>query len=334
MRHLSIQSKYLILSYRLILLTVAILIFSDLVCFANQGNGGDELGNLIQKLKSDDSSIRQKAVKEIPKYKNKAVNPLAQLLLENQSDSILVDVIRSMEQIKSAEAALALIDFFQRTHRMPNEVTSAMENIGKPAIEPLFKAYESSDNDTKTFILSALNNLSIKFITDKKLSDDAMRLFLKAFLNEKSINVRKIALSFLGQSPFEDDSEIRLAIKNALNDENEDIRKIAVRLLEPHAISYPDGKQEWIMDISKGLKKYYALHKQYPESLNDLLRENFIKKDWLVNPWGYLYIYEIDKERKSFKLISLGKDGKQNSEGAIVLSSEGEKSRKGDRLIK
>ena len=50
---------------------------------------------------------------------------------------------------------------------MPNEVTSAMENIGKPAIEPLFKAYESSDNDTKTFILSALNNLSIKFITDK-----------------------------------------------------------------------------------------------------------------------------------------------------------------------
>ena len=308
-----------------IFLTTAILIFSSLICFAGQNNGGDELGKLIQKLKSDDSSIRQKAVKEIPKYKNKAVNQLAQLLLENQSDSILVDVIRSMEQIKSAEAALALIDFFQRTHRMPNEVTSAMENIGKPAIEPLFKAYESSDNDTKTFILSALNNLSIKFITDKKLADDAMRLFLKAFLNEKSINVRKIALSFLGQSSFEDDPEVRLVIKNALNDKNEDIRKIAAYLLEPHSISYPEDKQEWIMDILKGLKKYYVLHKKYPENLNDLFREDFIKKEWLVNPWGYPYVYEVDKDRKSFKLISLGKDGTQNSEGAVVLSSDGEK---------
>lgn len=304
--------------------TAAILIFSGLICFADQGNGGDELGKLIQKLKSDDSSIRQEAVMEIPKYKNNAVNPLAQLLLENQSDPILIDAIRSLEQIKSAEAALALIYFFQRTHRMPNEVTSAMENIGKPAIEPLFKAYENSDYFTKTFILSALNNLSIKFLTDKKLCDDVKKLFLKAFLNEKSIYVRKTALSFLGQSSFEDDPEVRLVIKNALNDKNEDIRKIAAYLLEPHRISYPEGKQEWIMDILKGLKKYYALHKQYPENLNDLVKEDFIKKEWLVNPWGYPYTYEIDKNRKSFKVISLGKDGTQNSEGTIVVSGEGE----------
>ena len=78
------------------------------------------------------------------------------------------------------------------------------------------------------------------------------------------------------------------------------------------------------MDILKGLKKYYALHKQYPENLNDLVKENFIKKEWLVNPWGYPYTYEIDKNRKSFKVISLGKDGTQNSEGTIVVSGEGE----------
>lgn len=306
------------------IITAVSLIFSGSICSADQSNRGNELDKLIQKLKSDNSSIRQEAVKQIPKYKNKAVKPLSQLLLENQSDPILIDAIRTLEQIESTEAASVLIRFVQRTHKMPNEITSAMENIGKPAIEPLFKAYENSDYFTKTFILSALNNLSIKFLTDKKLSANIKKLFLEAFLTEESIYVRKTALGFLGSSQFEDDPEVKSAIKNALNDENSDIRNIAAYLLEPHSISYPEGKQEWIMDILKGLKKYYALHKQYPENLNDLVKENFIKKEWLVNPWGYPYTYEIDKNRKSFKVISLGKDGTQNSEGTIVVSGEGE----------
>lgn len=176
-----------------------------------QKNQAREIEDLINILKSEDGVVRERAMNEIPRYNNKAIKPLTKLLMENQNKLILSDVIQSLGQIKSAEAALALIRFFQQIHKMPNEITWALENIGRPAVEPLFKAYDSTDYYTKTLILSALNNLNGKFLTDKKFGEDFKKLLLKAFLYDGSSYVKKTALPYLGQ--FENDPEVTSVLK-------------------------------------------------------------------------------------------------------------------------
>ncbi len=289
-----------------------------------------EITDLIKRLKSEESAVREKAVNEIPKYKNKAVKPLMNLLMENQNESILADAILSFVQIRSAEAASALIKFLQQTHKMQNEVTGALVNIGKPAVEPLFKAYDSSDYYTKVLILNTLNNLSPKFLLDKKINEDIKKLYLKAFLQENSIYVRKTVLSFLGQSQFDNDPTVKLVIRNALKDKNGDIRAIALIILQRgKGELYPDKTEiDRIANVISGLEYYHALHKMFPNNLNSLVKEEFVKKEFLKNPWGYPYIYEIAKDKESIKLISLGKDGKQNTDDDSVIAWETEPERR------
>jgi len=237
-----------------------------------------EIGNLINRLKNEDRTVREIAVNELSKYKNKAIRPLTKILMESQNESVLADAIQSLGQITSDEAALALIQFFQQTHRMPNEVTDALKAIGKPAVGPLFKVYDGSDYYTRSVILGALNELITKFLGDKKTIEKIKKLFLKAFLYDNSIYVRKTALPFLGQSQFEDDPEVKLVIRNALKDNNGDIRAIAFIIFQRgKGVLYSDKNEiDRITSIISGMEYFHALHKMFPNNLNPLVKEDFI----------------------------------------------------------
>lgn len=84
----------------------------------------------------------------------------------------------------------------------------------------------------------------------------------------------------------------------------------------------PKKNRETMNDIVRGLERYYSSYQHYPEDLIELVKDNPLRKRWLSDPWGHPYIYEVDSNKESYKLISLGKDGKQNT-GDDVIVKEG-----------
>jgi len=192
----------------------------------------NEIDSLIDELKSRDNNVRKTALNKIVRHKNEAVKPLTDLLIRNQDELVRIDAIRCLGMIKSKPSAEALILFFKQIHKMPDEVTDALRDIGKPAVEPLFKSFDNSDYYTRAVILGALNELTGELLTEHKTIEEIKKLYMRAFLNDDSILVRKSALTLLGQSFFMNDDDVKLIIKKALNDENGDIRGIATAILQ------------------------------------------------------------------------------------------------------
>lgn len=307
------------------ILAVTIIVFYFVICCTARNNQEKEINYQITKLRSKISMIRKEAVNEIPKYGNKAVNPLSDLLLEDHNEEVLKDVIQSLGQIRTEEAALVLIQFFQHTHQMPNEVTDALSAIGQPAVQPLLNEFNNSDSFTKEVILGSLNNLLNILLADHKAIEQIKKLYLRAALNDDSIRVRKTALILLGQSLFLEDPKIKSVIRNALKSENGDIRVTAFIVLTRGSKIYPDKNEiDRIVGTIKDLEHYYASHQIFPQNLNVFVKEGIMEQACLLNPWGYPYIYEVAKDGKSFKFISVGKDGGKNTDDDTVFTWVGE----------
>lgn len=83
----------------------------------------------------------------------------------------------------------------------------------------------------------------------------------------------------------------------------------------------PKKNHEVMNDIVRGLEHYHSSYQHYPEDLFELVKDNPIRKKWLTDPWGHPYIYEVDPNKKSYKLISLGKDGKRNTKDDVIRYS-------------
>lgn len=78
---------------------------------------------------------------------------------------------------------------------------------------------------------------------------------------------------------------------------------------------YPDKIEvEKIISLIKIIENYHALHKVFPQNLKTFLKENLVRREQLLNPWGYPYIYEVTNDGKTFKLLSVGKDGFRNTD--------------------
>jgi hypothetical protein len=51
----------------------------------------------------------------------------------------------------------------------------------------------------------------------------------------------------------------------------------------------------------------------FPETLQDVIRNNPLRKNICVDSWGNEFIYEVSKDEQKFLLISKGKDGLINT---------------------
>jgi hypothetical protein len=191
---------------------IAILVVAITVYYGIQKHEEKEINYLINALKSEDMHVRELGMAEIPKYKNKAVTCLVRLLTENQNEEIQMDIIKSLGMIKSEKSASAILLFFKRTHKMPNEVTYALVRIGSPAVKPLFEAFDSGDDFTRAVVLGALNELKGYLLEDERTIENIKKIFLRAFLHDNSILVRKTALLLL--CPFQDN--IRTLLRTVL----------------------------------------------------------------------------------------------------------------------
>ena len=99
-------------NYFYIVVIVLIGCFAGL--FVYHAHEEKEINYLIRKIKSEVPEVRDEGVAEIAKYRNKAINPLSVLLLDNSHD-IRKSAIEAFGNIKSAESATTLITFHQRT---------------------------------------------------------------------------------------------------------------------------------------------------------------------------------------------------------------------------
>jgi hypothetical protein len=71
--------------------------------------------------------------------------------------------------------------------------------------------------------------------------------------------------------------------------------------------------------IIKSIKSYHNGYRKYPESIESLIRDNPIRKDWRSDAWGEPYIYEIAKDKQNFKLVSKGKDRTLGTQDDIIF---------------
>jgi hypothetical protein len=95
----------------------------------------------------------------------------------------------------------------------------------------------------------------------------------------------------------------------------------SIRLLAWYSDDYinPQLTREEGIKIVKSLKSYHKSYKKYPESIESLIGDNPIRKDWRSDAWGEPYIYELAKDNKSFKLVSKGKDRKLDTQDDIIF---------------
>ena len=61
-------------------------------------------------------------------------------------------------------------------------------------------------------------------------------------------------------------------------------------------------------DIIRSLNKYKKENNHYPDDLQTVISGSPIRARWSTDAWGQSYHYEISSDKKTFTLISKGKD--------------------------
>jgi TM2 domain-containing membrane protein YozV len=72
-------------------------------------------------------------------------------------------------------------------------------------------------------------------------------------------------------------------------------------------------------DIVRALNKYKKEKEHYPEDLQTIISGSPIRARWSSDAWGQSYHYEVSTDKKTFKLISKGKDKTLETEDDIIF---------------
>ena len=91
-------------------------------------------------------------------------------------------------------------------------------------------------------------------------------------------------------------------------------------LVPPAPAGPSERARQDLLDLRSGLTVYKIESGKYPDSLGELLKTNPNYPDGYLpgrralphDPWDHPYVYEVDAEKKSYKLRSLGPDGKDD----------------------
>ncbi|MFY9243038.1 MAG: type II secretion system protein GspG [Polaribacter sp.] len=73
-----------------------------------------------------------------------------------------------------------------------------------------------------------------------------------------------------------------------------------------------------ISEILEAEKKEFG---KYPVSLNEIIRNNPLRKNITLDYWKNEFIYRISKDSLNYTLISLGKDRQQNTSDDIKITN-------------
>lgn len=60
-------------------------------------------------------------------------------------------------------------------------------------------------------------------------------------------------------------------------------------------------------------------NEHYPDNLQTIISGNPIRARWTSDAWGQPYLYEVSEDKKSFKLISKGKDKTLGTQDDIIF---------------
>lgn len=142
-----------------------------------------DVKGLIEALKHDDQGIRERAAYSLHEIADKkAVVPLIKALKNSQ------DVPKYI-MYYTPEQRGWLEDLAKEEWDVRRGVAFALSKIGKPAVEPLIKLLEDSNNNIRFFAINALG-----IIGDER----AVEPLIDA-LNDKDTNVRRITADALGK---------------------------------------------------------------------------------------------------------------------------------------
>lgn len=213
-----------------IIQALLIILFCLNGCQGYAKNPEQEVTALIKDLNSENPKFRTKARNVIPSYGNIAVNPLLAFLIGQKNESIRNDGVLIFIEIKTSEAASALIAFFKQTHDIPNAIQGALIQIGKPSIAPSLTSLNDADQYVRVMCLAALNGIRQNYDSDEQLARDMKNVNLRVFQDDASVIVKETALMSL--IPFMDNADVLSVMKASLKSEHPSIREIAAANLK------------------------------------------------------------------------------------------------------
>lgn len=88
---------------------------------------------------------------------------------------------------------------------------------------------------------------------------------------------------------------------------------LLVFLLYQHYYSNVKKTQKKILQIEELLIENKNADGYYPKKLEDIIRNNPLRKNISLDSWGNTYHYKVSEDRSTYILISKGKDGILNT---------------------
>lgn len=76
------------------------------------------------------------------------------------------------------------------------------------------------------------------------------------------------------------------------------------------------SRADQIMEV---LDQYYQVEQLYPNVIDELVTLGWVEAETLFDEWGYRFYYMASVDKDEFSLISLGKDGKLDTNDDIVF---------------
>jgi hypothetical protein len=75
-------------------------------------------------------------------------------------------------------------------------------------------------------------------------------------------------------------------------------------------------------EIVRALGAFHYDETRYPAELDAIIRGRPLRKGWNTDEWGRPYLYELEDDAQSFRLLSPGRDGIAGTQDDLVFTPE------------
>ena len=84
---------------------------------------------------------------------------------------------------------------------------------------------------------------------------------------------------------------------------------------------FPGQTLSEIQQISNTVDDFYSTYGKYPNSIDEIVKNNPIRNEWYKDSWGQPYHYKVSADGMSYTLISKGSDMSLNTDDDILKSN-------------